>query len=158
MKGGSRGSKPPALRQLHGSKTRPRHRYEAIAVPVASLEAPPGQSPLEQELWDYYAPKLLEMRVLAAIDRELLANFCTASAQVREIRLAQQQRGYKRIIGKRSSPLDACLRYWLQLQRLAGAELGLSPASRGRVQPIGPRAEEHDALEEFITAPIHAVK
>jgi P27 family predicted phage terminase small subunit len=157
MRSGHRGIKPAALRRLHGSEDRAKHRRVVQAPAVTTLDPPPAFSVLETEFWAYYAPKLLELRILAAVDRELLANFCRTSAQVQEICVAQQRKGYKRIIGKRSSPLDACLRYWLQLQRLAGAELGLSPASRGRVQPIGPK-EEADTLEDFITAPIHAVK
>jgi P27 family predicted phage terminase small subunit len=157
MKGGARHNKPAAIRALHGSKTRPRHAHVPEAPPVAELPPPPGLTPLERQHWEYYAPKLAAIRVLSALDLDALQAFCVAAAQMKEIRAQQQTPGYRRVIKNRTHALDAQLRSWLPLLRMAASELGLSPMSRARVAPAAPK-EEADALDDFITAPIHAVK
>jgi phage terminase small subunit len=125
--------------------------------PVSALEPPQSLTPVEREFWDYYMPKLAGVRVLTDVDRDMLAHHCIGLAQLREIRTAQQSPTYRRLVAKRTNPLDAQLRAWLQLTRLSAAELGLSPVSRARVAPAGP-AQEIDALEAFIKAPLRRVK
>jgi phage terminase small subunit len=126
--------------------------------PVGTLAPPAGLTPVELALWAYYVPLLASVRVLTDVDRDTLAHHCIGLAQVQEIRAAQQAPSYRRLQAKRTHPLDAQLRAWLQLTRLSAAELGLSPVSRARVAPAGP-VQEIDALEAFIkTAPLHRVK
>jgi phage terminase small subunit len=157
MRGGPRRNKPEPLRTLHGSRKRPRHRPSVPLLPVGTLDPPAGLTPMELGLWAYYVPLLAGVRVLTDVDRDCLANHVIGLAQVREIRALQQAPSYRRLAAKRTHPLDAQLRAWLQLTRLSAAELGLSPVSRARVASAGP-AQEIDELEAFIKAPLRRVK
>src|SRR5262245_4855200 len=117
-----RHNKPAGLRALHGSKVRPRHRDRVDAAPVASLEPPPGLSREELDVWAFYAPALARLKVLTTLDREALAQVCIGTCQIREIRRQQQAPGYERLVKNRSNALDAQLRNWLQVTRLAAAD------------------------------------
>lgn len=171
MRGGDRRTKPEPLRTLHNSRTRARHRPSAPLEAVTALEAPPGLSDAEQTFWAYYMPKLAAVHLLTGVDRDVLADYCRARAEIDDIRQQQGSQPYRRVLytaiiddkGKRtgvkaaSHPLDLQLRNWLQIARLAGAELGLSPVSRARVAPIGLQTED-DELEKFIQAPLRRVR
>jgi P27 family predicted phage terminase small subunit len=170
VRGGARRNKPEALRALHGSRTRPRHRGSIPVDPVETLEPPPELTDLEREHWAYYERKLTKTKVLTSLDRDALANYCIANGQIREIRQAQKDPTYRRVLvsetvddaGNRQfkvavNPLDAQLRQWMQIARLAGSELGLSPVSRARVAPAG-TTQEQDELDTYINAPLRAVK
>src|SRR5688500_18492700 len=98
MRGGARNSKPAALRELHGSRNRPRHRQAVHVEPVKALEAPPGLSPKEQEFWRHYEPLLTANRILTAADRESLAMYGLAQAQIVDIRQQQQDPAYRRLV------------------------------------------------------------
>ena len=129
------------------------------------MATPRELSVAERRFWKYYMPKLTKVQVLTEVDRDSLADFCRARAEIADIREQQRAPEYRRVIlattaaGGRafSNPLDAQLRHWMQLARLAAAELGLSPVSRTRVAPAGDGTEQDD-LEDFITAPIRRVK
>jgi P27 family predicted phage terminase small subunit len=172
MRGGNRSAKPAAIRELQGSRKRPNQRPEVPAAPVTTLAPPPGLSKIERTFWRYYVPKLTALRVLTSLDRDVLADFCRARAEIADIRKAQADPAYRRLmmtvtvdgagtehVKAATNPLDVQLRNWLTLARLAGAELGLSPVSRARVTPAGP-TEEKDELENYIQAqaPIRRVK
>jgi len=149
MRGGPRNNKPAALRALHRSKTRPRHRQVVEGLPVGDLEPPAGLTSVEAGLWAYYMPRLAALKILTDLDRQALTHFCICAAQVQQIRTAQQR-------PRAPKGLDSSLRQWLTVTRLAGAELGLSPLSRARVAPAG--RQETDDLESFIQAPLRQVK
>jgi P27 family predicted phage terminase small subunit len=170
VRGGPRRNKPAALRDVQGSRKRPNQRPAVALEAVTVLEAPPGLTEAELAFWSYYTPLLTAVRVLTAADRDVLADYCRARAEIADIR-QQQAAPYRRVIltairddqghpvGVRAAthPLDAQLRMWLQVARLAGAELGLSPASRARVAPVGAHTED-DELEAFVNAPLRRVK
>jgi len=158
MRGGARQNKPTAVRKLHGSRSRPRHRRIVDLSPVDGLVPPPGLTDDELVFWRHYEPLLASVKVLTAADRDTLAHHCIGLAQVQAIRTAQRTARYRRVLANsRTNPLDAQLRHWLQLTRLSAAELGLSPVSRARVTAAGP-TQEIDELEAFITTPIRRVK
>lgn len=157
MRGGARNNKPEALRKLHHSRPRPRHRPAVLLEAVTALEPPLGLTAAELTFWRHYVPLLVGVKVLTAVDRDTLASHCIGLAQVQEIRAQQQKPQYRRLVGKRTHALDAQLRAWLTLTRLSASELGLSPVSRARVAPIGPQTED-DELETFIKTPLHRVR
>jgi len=110
-------------------------------------------------------PKLAALRVLTELDRDVLADYCRSRAEIADIRAAQAAPEYLRLMMSvtvdgagnehfkaQTNPLDAQLRNWLTIARLAGAELGLSPVSRARVSPAS-QPDEKDELESYIQAP-----
>jgi len=170
MRGGNRSAKPAAIRAIQGSRKRPNQRPEVPAAPVSTLAPPPGLSPAERTVWKYYEPQLVAVKVLTALDRDCLADFCRARSEIAAIRKAQQDSAYMRLMvtvtidgagnehfKAQTNPLDVQLRNWLTLARLAGAELGLSPVSRARVAPAG-QTEEKDELESYIAAQAPALR
>jgi hypothetical protein len=124
VRGGDRRSKPEALRELHGSKKRPGHQPQPQYPPLAA-EAQ-NLSPAELAYWNYYAPLLTASRVLTAADRDALRMFVLALAMVDDI-MADKGPNWR-----------TELRHWLAIARLCGADLGLTPASRGRVATAVP--------------------
>lgn len=122
MRGGAHNTKPAALRELHGSRTRPRHASEAQFPPLD--DAPRDLSPRELLDWKYYAQVLTVGRVLTAGDRDALRLYVRALSEIRAI--------------EANTPIDRReLRQWMQIARLTAADLGLTPASRGRVSTRG---------------------
>ena len=164
MRGGTRNKLPEPLRAVRGSRTRPYHKAEPR--PRQGVPTPPRHlSADEQELWDYYAPLLAESRVLTVQDRETLAQFCEARAQVVEIKRLQADPAYRRVLVSvmvdgagnekpkvETNPLDVQRRAWTDKARLCAAELGLSPMSRARVQATGGEEHEGDPLEAMLRA------
>ena len=122
--------------------------------PVSTVRTPPGLTTVERRIYRRYARELVAARVITALDLDALANFARALAQVLDIRWEQQERGHSRVTAT-GRALDAQLRHWMQVLRLAGAELGLSPMSRARVAPAGGGPHEEDEFDAYISkAPI----
>ena len=94
-------------------------------------DAPQNLSPAELAYWNYYAPLLTASRVLTAADRDALRMNVLALAMVDDI-----------VAGKAPGWCTE-LRHWLTIARLCAADLGLTPASRGRIAtaPNDPGAE-----------------
>ena len=146
MKGGDRRSKPEAIRQLHGSKPRPRHAAQPQFGVLDAPDRPTALSASEKAFWAYYAPILAGARVLTAGDVDTLRRYCEALAQIEDIRTQQQAPEYRRVTvndkGRAEThPLDAQLRNWVGISRLCAADLGLTPAARARVATVGMDAE-----------------
>ena len=157
MKGGPRRTKSEAQRLQDGSRKRP-HQHPQAQI-QAACERPKLSAP-QRRYWDYYAPLLEQARMLSAGDREALRLYCIALAQVDDIEQQQAATEYRRVmltvtvdgagnekIKAETNPLDAQLRMWIEIARHHAAELGLSPASRTRVAPVGkPDTEKPSAL------------
>jgi len=161
--GGARSNKPAALRELHGSRKRPRHKPEPKYQP-ASLAVPDGLTEPEAGHWRRYAGLLVRSKVLTEADQSSLIDFCRALAQIDDIRAQQQLPEYRRVVVSiivdsagnekvrgETHPLDAQLRQWTQIARLLRSDLGLTPASRGRVAPAGDDTPV-DPFEQFLNA------
>ena len=164
MRGGTRNKLPSALRAVKGTRERPHHKREP-KVSAEIPEAPRHLTADEQELWDYYAPLLGGSRVLTLQDRDTLAQYCEARAQVMDIKAQQADPAYRRVlispmidsagnerIRVETNPLDAQRRAWTDKARLCAAELGLSPMSRARVSAVGGEEAEADPLETALRA------
>lgn len=128
-------------------------------------DCPRHLTPDEQELWEYYAPLLEQVRILTPHDRDTLAQFCEARAQVIDIKRQQADPSYRRVLisvmidgaGNENpkigtNPLDVQRRAWTDKARLCAAELGLSPMSRARVKATGGDEVEKDPLESLLRA------
>lgn len=164
MRGGTRNKLPAPLRAIKGSRTRAHHAREPRLTP-ARPDTPRHLSAEERELWEYYAPLLEASKVMTAQDRDTLAQFCEARAQVIEIKRLQADPAYRRVLVSvvvdgagnekprvETNPLDTQRRAWTDKARLCGAELGLSPMSRARVSAVGGDEGAVDPLESLLKA------
>jgi phage terminase small subunit len=135
------------MRELDGSKKRPRHQPQPQYPPLA-VEAPQNMSPAELAHWNYYAPLLTASRVLTAADRDALRRNVLALAMVDEI-VAEKAPGWR-----------TELRHWLTIARLCAADLGLTPASRGRVAtaPTDPGTDASPLAKLLARAELRRVK
>ena len=128
--------KPVAQHRLEGTYRNRRHGNSP--EPDAAIpKAPPGMDDEAHKWWKYYAPRLVKVRVLTALDRETLAVFCTAAARraKAEIEIAKTGEVVKSPAG------FATVNPWVNIATKAaelmlryGQELGLSPASRTRIK------------------------
>lgn len=163
MRGGPRRNKPVAMKVLAGNpgkrKLPAREPRPRAGVP----EAPEHLTAGERALWDYYAPLLAESKVLTQQDRDTLAQFVEARAQVADIKAMQADPEYRRVLVStmvdaagnervrvETNPLDAQRRAWTDKARLCASELGLSPMSRARVSAVGGEEAEADPLESLM--------
>ena len=159
--GGDRRSKSKALRALHGSKTRARHRTQPAADPAVP-DMPDDLNADGQEAWRYYAPLLGRMRVLTEADRDALAAYCDALAQLSEITRLQRAPDYRRVLlytmpmadgserpKVETNPLDAQRRQWTVIARQLRSDLGLSPATRARVAAVPADEGKGDPFAQF---------
>jgi len=132
-------------------------------VAVSAPDVPSHLTAGERELWNYYAPLLEASKVLTAQDRETLAQFCEARAQVVEIKAQQASPEYRRMLVStmvdgagnervrvETNPLDVQRRAWTDKTRLCASELGLSPMSRARVSAVGGDDVEVDPIEALM--------
>jgi P27 family predicted phage terminase small subunit len=160
--GGDRRSKGKALRELHGARSRKRHSDEPSVSNIGTPEMPPGMSPQAKPFWRYYAPRLEAMRVLAETDRDALADYCEALAQLEDIARLQAAPEYRRLmltvtvdgagnekIKAETNPLDAQRRQWTLIARQLRGDLGLSPATRARVSASAPEQADVDPFAQF---------
>ena len=154
--------KAAATRELHGSRKRPRHKTQPKVTPGIPA-CPDHLNERERDLWAYYAPRLAAVKLLSEMDRDTLAQFVEARAQVEDIKALQADPSYRRVLVSvmidsagnekprlETNPLDAQRRQWTQIARYCAAELGLSPVSRARTAV--PADDEQDELDEFLKA------
>ena len=139
MKG--RKPKPTALHKLHHTvRTRHKSRRDEPKV-EGDLDRPPkGLTPAQRAGWHYvlrHAPKGL----LKKLDRGLLVVWCEAEARHRTAAKALADEGLV-VVGSMGQPIaspyvrivDAAARTMLR----AAEQMGLSPASRPRIQVSAP--------------------
>lgn len=147
MKG--RKPKPAAIRQLHGSRTRPHHRDalppddpaasdQATAPPPVAIAPPPGLIKAERAYWAYFAALLSSAKVLTPADVETLADYCRACAAI-DVRGRRLRNAFKKRVldNQLVRMLDAQLRGWVQRKTALAGELGLTAIARTRVHWSG---------------------
>ncbi len=110
--------------------------------PVTDVPAPPAYLPKDAKAeWRRVAPILvLERKTLTLADLPTLENYCIAVGTMREARRLLNAEGLVRADGKRH-PAYGILHNAQTDQRLAAAELGLTPVSRSRPAI---REDDHD--------------
>lgn len=155
--GGGRRPKPRALRVLEGNPgKRPLPQHE----PAPKVEAPACPDHLDadaREEWARLAPRLLDLRVLSALDRAALAAYCAswsrwvwAESAIRKLR--------SRTVTSRSGSTKLHPYFGLAAQakrelREWAVELGITPTSRARIRPAAVTEPEPDPSERFFRGP-----
>jgi P27 family predicted phage terminase small subunit len=152
---GARGPapKPTALKELEGNpgkrslnRSEPRPDVEAPACPKWVT----GEGRKE---WRRIVPLLVRLGLLTKVDRAALVGYCQAWARVVQAEEEMQKPGFQMIevTDKGYAHVNPWFQVWTQSMKQVkafGAEFGLTPAARSRVQT--PEASEDDKFEEFV--------
>lgn len=137
--------KPDALRDLHGSTTRPHHRSRP--EPKYAVEAPKPPKSLSAAAraeWNRIVPELVKQRLVAVVDLAVLASYCTLYGMTEQIRIQMRKKGFELVVPEpvgengiklREHPLVKLQRQVTAQMRGYLVELGFTPASRARVSP-----------------------
>lgn len=139
--------KPAAIRALHHSRTRPRHRVEPTIPDTVdpttippTIGAPRGLSKVEREYWTRFAALLSGARILTPADVETLADYCRACAAVDDRARRSRRELRKRAFDPQLARLwDLQLRQWIDRKTKLAGELGLTAIARTRVPWTGHR-------------------
>ncbi len=115
-----------------------------VSPPAADVSPrPPAWMPKEAKAeWRRVMPVLQQRRTLTDADIGLLENYCVAMGQIRQCQAQLKRSSDMFVQSPRSAPrphpafrlMHEAMRHARQL----GAELGLSPASRGRMNSVDP--------------------
>jgi len=134
---------PDNIRELRGNPGKRKSRPSVRQHAVVALPRPPTWLSREAAAeWRRVTPELVRLRLVAMIDRAVLAAYCDTWS-----RWLQVRRALDKAEGGKPEPLTDSARWRLyarltsKLAALA-SELGLTPNSRARMTPIdGPKAK-----------------
>lgn len=118
-----------------GRKARSRetvHFKEGLPSPPAWL------SPAARTYYRHYGRQLEEKRVITHADRDTLATCAATLAEIAELSRLTRAKDFKRVLvneaGAKTNPIVTQLDQAMKRSRMLAQDLGLTPASRGRVQ------------------------
>lgn len=138
--GGGRKPRPTAQKIAAGNPgKRPLNTAEPQYAAITSAEPPEGLPEVGALAWRYYAPLLIERKVLTVADLHNLEAFCVNVALWRDARaqyeahgvLLPSQGGFKK------NPAITAMHEAEKAMATFGALLGLDPASRSRLVAPG---------------------
>ena len=143
--------KPTGLKLLEGN---PGKRRLNRKEPKPNVEAPRCPTWLDAEAraeWRRVVPRLLELRVIAQIDRACLATYCIAWSRLRraEAELMRDGLTYTRDGMIKRHPAAGIAHEAAAELRAFAAEFGLTASSRTRVE-AGRADEPEDMLTKFL--------
>jgi P27 family predicted phage terminase small subunit len=151
---GRRGPKPMprALKLLRGNPGRRPLRKKEPSVLVAIPDPPPHLDAVALAEWHRITPVLAAAGLVTLLDRGPLAAYCmawshwvAAEGQLRECGSLVVHAGRG---GPRLHPLHRVVKTALEQLRVFGAEFGMTPASRSRLEVA--EAPPENALERFV--------
>jgi P27 family predicted phage terminase small subunit len=152
MKG--RTPKPAALHALEGTFRPFRHAGNGFDVPCEPPDPPDWLSDAGAAEWSRIVPDLVAAGVVSRIDRNSLAAYCEAWADMIAAMMTIRQEGQVIDCGdgnKKKHPavtvLNEARAAFLRLTQ----ELGLSPASRMRVRGVRKNEEDDDPFADLET-------
>ena len=139
-RGGNHSSKPAGLKALEGNRSKVsaaklQRLIEREPKGVGKPVVPAHLAKDEQEEFRHVL-KTAPAANLTACDQALVENYCVAVCAAREAHGKLLQTG-KLVRGPNGPMLSPFWRLWeqsVELSRMMGSELGLSPASRSRIQ------------------------
>jgi P27 family predicted phage terminase small subunit len=151
-RGGNHSSKPATVKALEGNRSKvSRAKLEALVEREpkgrGKPKPPPHLSAEEQEEFRHVLDTA-PAAILTGADQTLLENYCVAVCVAREAHGELQATG-KLVQGNRGQVVNPFWRLWRQsveLSRMMGSELGLSPASRARIQVEPEKSDDPMAL------------
>lgn len=142
VSGRGRKPKPNKEKALSGSRNVNKNAVEFESM--TNVEPPEWLTPLARQMWETLCPQLCSKKILAVTDLHNLEAFCSSYAMWRtaqeEVRLygltIEQPNG-----NKTKNPACTVINEALRQIAIFGGNLGLDPASRGRL--IGGGNEEN---------------
>jgi P27 family predicted phage terminase small subunit len=146
---------PTTLRLLRGNPGHRPIKSEEPRPPLAAPECPAWLSADAQQVWQETVPVLLELGVLARVDRDALAAYCKCYARWKAAELFLDEHGQVYPIrGKDGAirymqpfPQVAIARSELQVLQRYQQEFGMTPSARTRVSRLGDESFDDD--EDF---------
>jgi P27 family predicted phage terminase small subunit len=148
MKGRKR--KPTALKLVSGNPSKRKLSENEPKIDAAIPQCPKHLNAEERELWAEIGQELYDLGVLTNVDAGVFEVYVTGLARLRRVKAETE----KALIfegpngGPIHNPYLAIENKAKEQVMKAGAELGLSPASRSRVSVKKPK-EDVDILAEF---------
>jgi len=151
-RGGNHSSKPAALKALEGnrrkiSKAKLRAQLEREPKGRGKPMAPAHLSPAERAEFNHVLATAL-IGLLTAADQALIETYCVAVCAAREAHVKLRLSG-QLVQGVNGPAVHPSRRVWRQAidtARMMGSELGLSPASRARLQIEPPKTDDPMAM------------
>lgn len=152
MKG--RKPKPPVLRLVTGNPGK--RPIKAVPQPTGKAARPAGLSPGAAAEWQRLAPRLVALGLLTPADRAFFAAYCEAVETWRDSNEKLRQHGAV-VLDANRRPIK---NPWLRVRsdaaaeiRLFGAEFGLSPVARARLDDQAPadRRPSNDPAARYFT-------
>jgi P27 family predicted phage terminase small subunit len=127
-----------------GAGRKPKARDQAQFE--AGLAAPPAWlSPAGRAYYRHYGRQLEASRVITHADRDALAIYAATIADIAELSKAMRAKGFQRVLytemGVKTNPLVTQYERAKSQARQLGQDLGITPASRSRVQPAKPAGD-----------------
>jgi P27 family predicted phage terminase small subunit len=138
-KNSGRRKKPTRELQISGSRWAKGRKDNPIAVAVLSIDQPHGYTEKEKEIFKFYSQCLMNQRALAAGDVAILDTFTRTYAELGELEEDIKTNGRVYIAPDGQERTRAVVRQRNECRRelrSLASQLGLSPSSRGGIQPI----------------------
>lgn len=148
--------KPSKLKLLQGTFRKDRSpKNEPKPQPIRSLRPPGGLSAAGRKVWKEIAPELARIGVLANVDREMFAVWCEARADWlwAQDTLKKQGKVIKTPNGHlQAHPALTIKRQSADLMRKLGAEFGLTPSARTKIEVAltKPLTDEEEGVAQEI--------
>lgn len=145
MSSGGHNKKPESLKLLRGT-VRPGRKKQSPNPGSGIQQTPPSWlSPYAKAFWRRYVRKLNKLGVLAEADQPAFEELCLLYARIRECHETLKEEGL--LVPGRGAPqvkhpLISVLNAAENQFRLLGAEFGLTPSSRGRLDIPAPSEED----------------
>lgn len=142
--------KPTKQKELAGNPgKRALNKQEPQPSALTAVDAPGWLDDTAREAWGWYAPRLIQTKVLTEIDLHNLAAFCMAYSRWRQGETEIQQYGItlRGEYGTSKNPAVTVVNEALKQLATFGALLGLDPSSRSRIAVPG--APQGNPFGEF---------
>ena len=144
--------KPTALRLLEGTARADRMRNEPKPT-IRAPRCPSWLSPVAKREWKRLAKTLVKLGILSDLDRAVFASYCQSWAKWKQAEEAIQKYGL--VIRTKTgyvmqSPVVSIAKQERKAMLEAGSELGLSPASRTRINVPAPQSAPKSPMERLL--------
>lgn len=146
--------KPSALKKLEGTHRKDRAARNELVAPPGVPERPEWLDEEAIAEWQRVVPILAEMKILATVDRGMLADYCAAHSLAVQATRRYQKDGLvvKTKQGPLKHPMIKVAQEARAQARLLAAEFGLSAASRTRISVPTPKQKEAEKQADATAA------
>lgn len=127
-----------------GAGRKPKAR--AVVAFREGLASPPAWlTPAAKAYYRHYGRQLAESRVITHADRDALAMYAATLADIAELTRLTREKGFQRVLytemGVKTNPIVTQYQQAIGRARQLAQDLGLTPASRSRVQVTPPSTD-----------------